>query len=222
MSLAATFRITAPLIVIGLVSLVLFLIVLIDILRRPDWQWRQAGSNKAMWLVLEIALFLLFGPLSIVSGIVYLAAARPKLVAAERSGDLSSRPVSPWDSGYAGGGSGYGTSAPYGMPPGNGPYGAPDLPSPSPGGGPPPYPGASGTPWIPGSPGASGGPGAADTAPPPFPPTSPPAPTVSPAEVAPSWQPDPSRRHELRYWDGSSWTEHVSDAGTQSTDPPVP
>jgi hypothetical protein len=35
----------------------------------------------------------------------------------------------------------------------------------------------------------------------------------------PSWRPDPSRRHDLRYWDGSQWTEHVSSDGVQSTDP---
>ena len=36
-----------------------------------------------------------------------------------------------------------------------------------------------------------------------------------------NWYPDPEARHELRYWDGSRWTEHVSDAGMQSTDPLV-
>ncbi len=25
------------------------------------------------------------------------------------------------------------------------------------------------------------------------------------------WNPDPTGRHELRYWDGSTWTDHVSD-----------
>jgi len=34
-----------------------------------------------------------------------------------------------------------------------------------------------------------------------------------------SWHPDPSGRHELRYWDGTQWTEHVVDRGEQSTDP---
>ncbi|MEO9325672.1 AIM24 family protein [Nocardioides sp. C4-1] len=33
------------------------------------------------------------------------------------------------------------------------------------------------------------------------------------------WHPDPTGRHELRYWDGSQWTEHVSDQGKQSTSP---
>ena len=34
-----------------------------------------------------------------------------------------------------------------------------------------------------------------------------------------SWQPDPSGQHELRYWDGTAWTEHVSTGGVQSTAP---
>jgi hypothetical protein len=33
-----------------------------------------------------------------------------------------------------------------------------------------------------------------------------------------SWQPDPSGRHEHRYWDGRRWTDNVSDAGVTSTD----
>jgi len=33
------------------------------------------------------------------------------------------------------------------------------------------------------------------------------------------WFPDPGGRHELRYWDGQKWTEHVSDRGTQAADP---
>jgi uncharacterized protein YxjI len=36
-----------------------------------------------------------------------------------------------------------------------------------------------------------------------------------------NWHPDPFGRHELRYWDGTRWTEHVSSHGKQSTDPPV-
>ena len=35
------------------------------------------------------------------------------------------------------------------------------------------------------------------------------------------WYADPSGRFELRYWDGGQWTEHVSRAGQQYTDPPV-
>lgn len=47
----------------------------------------------------------------------------------------------------------------------------------------------------------------------------------APASTAPSvpagWYADPSGRYELRYWDGTAWTEHVSRAGQQYTDPPV-
>lgn len=45
---------------------------------------------------------------------------------------------------------------------------------------------------------------------------------ASSAATAPAgWYADPSGRFELRYWDGSQWTEHVSRAGQQYTDPPV-
>jgi hypothetical protein len=43
---------------------------------------------------------------------------------------------------------------------------------------------------------------------------------ASPAVPA-GWYADPAGRFELRYWDGSTWTEHVSRAGQQFTDPPV-
>jgi len=46
-----------------------------------------------------------------------------------------------------------------------------------------------------------------------------PAPVES--TVPAGWYADPSGRYELRYWDGSAWTEHVSRAGQQFTDPPV-
>ena len=39
--------------------------------------------------------------------------------------------------------------------------------------------------------------------------------------VPAGWYSDPSSRFELRYWDGAAWTEHVSRAGQQYTDPPV-
>jgi hypothetical protein len=34
-----------------------------------------------------------------------------------------------------------------------------------------------------------------------------------------SWLADPTGAHELRYWNGSSWTEHVSDQGSTGQDP---
>jgi hypothetical protein len=35
----------------------------------------------------------------------------------------------------------------------------------------------------------------------------------------PGWHPDPYRRHELRWWDGAAWSEHVSDQGRTGVDP---
>ncbi|MGZ4805095.1 MAG: DUF2510 domain-containing protein [Ilumatobacteraceae bacterium] len=65
-------------------------------------------------------------------------------------------------------------------------------------------------------------------------PTPTPAPAATPAAAAPAaaaptptpavpagWYADPAGRFELRYWDGGTWTEHVSRAGQQFTDPPV-
>lgn len=47
---------------------------------------------------------------------------------------------------------------------------------------------------------------------------------AAPAQVsaAPAgWYADPAGRFELRYWDGGTWTEHVSRGGAQFVDPPV-
>jgi hypothetical protein len=35
----------------------------------------------------------------------------------------------------------------------------------------------------------------------------------------PGWHPDPTTRHEYRYWDGRSWTDDVADRGVTATDP---
>jgi len=37
-------------------------------------------------------------------------------------------------------------------------------------------------------------------------------------EHAPDWYPDPGGKHELRYYDGTKWTDDVSNHGRQSTD----
>lgn len=46
---------------------------------------------------------------------------------------------------------------------------------------------------------------------------------TTPSSVAApaAWYADPSNRFELRYWDGSEWTEHVARGGQQFTDPPI-
>lgn len=47
------------------------------------------------------------------------------------------------------------------------------------------------------------------------------SPTPPPAAVPAGWHPDPFQRHQLRYWDGGRWTEHVSDHGVATVDAPV-
>ena len=34
-----------------------------------------------------------------------------------------------------------------------------------------------------------------------------------------NWHPDPTGRHQLRYWDGNAWTDHVSTNGQSGVDP---
>jgi tetratricopeptide (TPR) repeat protein len=48
--------------------------------------------------------------------------------------------------------------------------------------------------------------------------TPPPPPPPAPAGPPANWYPDPARRHHHRYWDGRTWTEHVSDNGTPSVE----
>jgi hypothetical protein len=45
--------------------------------------------------------------------------------------------------------------------------------------------------------------------------------TASAAAAPAAWYADPSKRFELRYWDGAEWTEHVARGGQQFTDQPV-
>ena len=39
------------------------------------------------------------------------------------------------------------------------------------------------------------------------------------SETPAAWHPDPTDRHQLRYWDGAQWSAHVSDNGIQGSDP---
>ena len=53
-------------------------------------------------------------------------------------------------------------------------------------------------------------------------PVAPPEPVV-PAAAGPElgWYPDPTGRHEVRYWDGGRWTERVADNGVETTETPA-
>jgi hypothetical protein len=73
---------------------------------------------------------------------------------------------------------------------------------------------------------------AAAPSPAPPPPPPPPPPPTPPRPTAPAdWYVDPGGRHQCRYWDGSTWTPHVSDRGQPAQEqlepayhdaPPVP
>ena len=43
---------------------------------------------------------------------------------------------------------------------------------------------------------------------------------MTPSQPA-GWFPDPTQRADQRYWDGTAWTDYVSRAGVQGTDPVV-
>jgi uncharacterized protein YxjI len=40
-------------------------------------------------------------------------------------------------------------------------------------------------------------------------------------QAAPGWYRDPYSRHELRFWDGRQWTQHVVSRGSQGIEPPT-
>lgn len=115
-------------VVIG--SLVLFIVALVDIIKRPDWQWKLAGQEKVLWILLVILLNFLAIP-----SLIYWFNIRKKLMAVERAA----------------------ASGQYG--PGHLTYSG----------------------WEP--------------TPPPIPP--------------PGWHQDPSGQNQLRWWDGTQWSEHT-------------
>jgi len=45
------------------------------------------------------------------------------------------------------------------------------------------------------------------------------APADSTSTLPASWYTDPTGRNDLRYWDGTTWTEHVATGGGSSADP---
>src|SRR6202167_2657634 len=59
-------------------SLVFFIIAIVDIAKRPDWQWKMAGQEKILWLLLVILINFLAIP-----SLIYLFSIRKKLQAVE-------------------------------------------------------------------------------------------------------------------------------------------
>ena len=65
-------------VVIGIGSFVFFIVALVDIAKRPDWQWKIAGQEKILWLLLVILVNFLAIP-----ALIYWFNIRKKLQAVE-------------------------------------------------------------------------------------------------------------------------------------------
>lgn len=102
-------------------SLVLFVVALVDVVRRPDWQWKLAGQEKILWIIL-LCLVNVFG----IVPLIYWFSIRKKLVAVEAAAASGQYP-----SGYLAGG-GF-VPGPYVAPPAAWPPGW--YPDPAGGGG---------------------------------------------------------------------------------------
>lgn len=63
-------------VLLGLAPLVLLILVIVDIVRRPDWQWELAGQEKVLWILLVALVNVLAIP-----SLIYWFVIRPKLVA---------------------------------------------------------------------------------------------------------------------------------------------
>ncbi len=72
------FFILYGIVVVG--SLVMMIVALVDIIRRPDWQWKLAGQEKVVWILLVILINVLAIP-----SLIYWFSIRKKLQAVERS-----------------------------------------------------------------------------------------------------------------------------------------
>jgi hypothetical protein len=67
-------------VVLALVALVMLVVALVDIVKRPDWQWHLAGQEKILWLLLVILVNVLAIP-----SLIYWFKIRPQLVAVEQA-----------------------------------------------------------------------------------------------------------------------------------------
>ncbi len=66
--------------IVGLASLVLLVIALVDIVRRPEWQWKLARQEKVLWILLVLLVNVLAIP-----ALIYWFNIRKKLIAVEQA-----------------------------------------------------------------------------------------------------------------------------------------
>jgi hypothetical protein len=174
---------------LAIASLVPIVYAIVDVARRPAWQF--SPGRKVLWAVTLGVGWLILWPVALISSIVYLTVLRRRFPPSSsvppqgpqypQFGQYSRGPSG--GAGPYGGPGSYGGVGPYG---GGGPYGSGPY-----GGG--PY--GSG-PYGAGPPGGYGHPG---QEPPPPPAPLPPA----------GWYADPAGSGKERWWDGKGWTDHL-------------
>ena len=64
--------------VLAIGSLGMFIVALVDIIRRPDWQWKLARQEKVLWILLVILVNFLAIP-----SLIYWFSIRKKLIAVQ-------------------------------------------------------------------------------------------------------------------------------------------
>jgi len=57
------------LLVLSLIALVISIVAIVDVVRRPNWVWQASRQNKTLWLVLNIVGLLVCG---LIIGLIYL------------------------------------------------------------------------------------------------------------------------------------------------------
>ena len=72
------FFIVYGIVIVG--SLVMLVVALVDIVRRPDWQWKLAGQEKILWILLVILVNILAIP-----ALIYWFSIRKKLIAVQNA-----------------------------------------------------------------------------------------------------------------------------------------
>jgi hypothetical protein len=82
-------------ILVGVAILVIGIVAVVDIAKRPSEAFQRAGQNRTMWLLLVILLTVFCGIIGVVVSIFYLVNIRPKVAAVMGGGEASGTPLPP-------------------------------------------------------------------------------------------------------------------------------